>query len=196
MAPSNNKRPKTASKGSRISKNPTRTRPGTKPGTSARTSSTKPKSRPKGPPPKQPKAKPTIAPPPKKRKRVYTAKELGIPTLNMITPAGVQKPKGKKKGKTFVDDAESMMTILAMVTADKEGQIESKIMKARQMEEIREARSKEQNAKQEVKKRKLEEAKDLVRRKRKPKKNDVDLAADNEVSATTRVKPKKRVSFK
>ena len=58
----------------------------------------------------------------------------------MITPAGVQKPKGKKKGKVFVDDMESMMTILAMVNADKEGQIESKMMRARQMEEIREAR--------------------------------------------------------
>ena len=32
------------------------------------------------------------------------------------------------------------MTILAIVNADKEGHIESKMMKARQMEEIREAR--------------------------------------------------------
>jgi 60S ribosomal subunit assembly/export protein LOC1 len=38
-----------------------------------------------------------------KRKK-YTAEELGIPTLNMITPIGVEKPKGKKKGKVFVDD--------------------------------------------------------------------------------------------
>jgi hypothetical protein len=27
-----------------------------------------------------------------------------LPTLNMITPVGVQAPRGKKKGKTFVDD--------------------------------------------------------------------------------------------
>lgn len=67
---------------------------------------------------------------PLKKKRIYTEKELGVPTLNMITPSGVQKPKGKKKGKVFVDDQESMMTILAMVNADKEGQIESKMMKA------------------------------------------------------------------
>ncbi len=41
----------------------------------------------------------------KRRKRkVYTEKELDIPKLNMITPVGVQKPKGKKKGKVFVDD--------------------------------------------------------------------------------------------
>ena len=29
---------------------------------------------------------------------------MGIPALNMITPVGVEKPKGKKKGKVFVDD--------------------------------------------------------------------------------------------
>lgn len=40
----------------------------------------------------------------KKKKKVYTEKELGIPQLNMITPIGVSKPKGKKKGKVFVDD--------------------------------------------------------------------------------------------
>ncbi len=39
-------------------------------------------------------------------------------------------------------EQESMLTILAMVNADKDGQIESKMMKARQMEEIREARVK------------------------------------------------------
>ncbi len=40
----------------------------------------------------------------KKKKKIYTEKELGIPQLNMITPVGVTKPKGKKKGKVFVDD--------------------------------------------------------------------------------------------
>lgn len=40
----------------------------------------------------------------KKKRPVYTAKELGIPELNMVTPVGVTKPKGKKKGKVFVDD--------------------------------------------------------------------------------------------
>lgn len=47
------------------------------------------------------------------------------------------------------------MTILAIVNADKEGQIESKMMKARQMEEIREARRKEAEARQEQRKAKL-----------------------------------------
>jgi len=40
----------------------------------------------------------------RKKRRIYTEKELGIPALNMITPVGVEKPKGKKKGKVFVDD--------------------------------------------------------------------------------------------
>ncbi|AEO62551.1 uncharacterized protein THITE_40832 [Thermothielavioides terrestris NRRL 8126] len=40
----------------------------------------------------------------KKKQRVYTDKELGIPELNMVTPVGVTKPRGKKKGKVFVDD--------------------------------------------------------------------------------------------
>lgn len=40
----------------------------------------------------------------KKKRRVYTEKELNIPALNMITPIGVEAPKGKKKGKVFVDD--------------------------------------------------------------------------------------------
>jgi 60S ribosomal subunit assembly/export protein LOC1 len=47
------------------------------------------------------------------------------------------------------------MTIFAMVNAEKEGQIESKIMKARQLEEIREAKRKEAEARQSEKKSKL-----------------------------------------
>ena len=38
------------------------------------------------------------------------------------------------------------MTILSIVNADKEGQIESKLMKSRHMEEVREARQKEAEA--------------------------------------------------
>ncbi|KAK4691636.1 60S ribosomal subunit assembly/export protein LOC1, partial [Lecanoromycetidae sp. Uapishka_2] len=110
--------------------------------------------KPKAPPPKQQKIK-SASGPAKKKRRVYTDKELGIPKLNMITPVGVDLPKGKKKGKVFVDDQESMMTILAIVNANKEGQIESKMMKSRQMEEIREARKKEAEARQEQKKSRL-----------------------------------------
>ncbi|KAF2085763.1 hypothetical protein K490DRAFT_67359 [Saccharata proteae CBS 121410] len=131
----------------------------------------------------------------KKKKRVYSEKELGIQKLNTIVPAGVQKPKGKKKGKVFVDDQESMMTILAMVNADKEGQIESKMMKQRQMEEIREARKKEAEARQDHKKAKLEETKNSLKKQRK-RKSDTS-APEKEASPETKkaAKPKKRVSF-
>ena len=47
------------------------------------------------------------------------------------------------------------MMILAMVNADMEGQIESKMMKSRQMEEIREARKNEAEARQEERRSKL-----------------------------------------
>ncbi|OAA60446.1 60S ribosomal subunit assembly export protein loc-1 [Niveomyces insectorum RCEF 264] len=104
----------------------------------------------------------------KRRKgRTYTDKELDIPKLNTITPVGVQKPKGKKKGKVFVDDKESMTTILAMVQAEKDGQIESKIMKARQMEEIRQARLAEAEKKEGERQAKLDETKASLRKKRK-----------------------------
>ena len=45
----------------------------------------------------------------RKKKRVYTEKELDIPALNGIIPAGIAKPKGVKKGKKFVDDPASMV---------------------------------------------------------------------------------------
>ncbi|KAB2579313.1 putative 60s ribosomal subunit assembly export protein loc1 protein [Lasiodiplodia theobromae] len=133
--------------------------------------------------------------PKKKKKRTYTEEELGIPKLNMITPVGVQKPKGKKKGKVFVDDQEGMMTILAMVNAEQEGQIESKMMKARQMEEIREARKKEAEARLDKKREKFEETKDSLRKKHKPKAGSAP-EKNEEAKSTKSTRPnKKRVSF-
>ncbi|KAK3373754.1 60S ribosomal subunit assembly export protein loc-1 [Lasiosphaeria ovina] len=141
----------------------------------------------------------------KKKKRVYTAKELGLPELNMVTPVGVQKPRGKKKGKVFIDDRESMNTILAIVQAEKEGQIESKLIKARQMEEIREARKAEADAKEAERHAKFDETKDSLRKKRrKPRRGsrgggdggdggDVKSLAATGTNATKLTK--KRVSF-
>jgi 60S ribosomal subunit assembly/export protein LOC1 len=113
--------------------------------------------KPTGPKPKtvEQKSKSVTHGPVKKKKRVYTDKELNIPTLNGIRPAGIQKPNGVKKGKTFVDDKESLMTILAMVQAEKEGNIESKMVRARQMEEIREARKAEAEKREAGRKEKL-----------------------------------------
>jgi 60S ribosomal subunit assembly/export protein LOC1 len=60
----------------------------------------------KRPPPQEQKSKARTEPGQlkKTKKREYTEDELDLPKLNMITPAGVVKPRGKKKGKTFVDD--------------------------------------------------------------------------------------------
>ncbi|KXJ92681.1 hypothetical protein Micbo1qcDRAFT_194067 [Microdochium bolleyi] len=138
----------------------------------------------------------------KKKKKVYTEKELGLPQLNMITPIGVTKPKGKKKGKVFVDDKESMSTILALVQADKEGQIESKMIKARQLEDIREARRLEAEKKDEERKGKLDETKESLRKKRKRpstgKEDGVDaFAVKDAASAGSRAAKgkKKKVAF-
>ncbi|CAH0029069.1 unnamed protein product [Clonostachys rhizophaga] len=134
----------------------------------------------------------------KPKKKVYTAEELNIPKLNMITPVGVVKPRGKKKGKIFVDDKEGMNTILSLVQAEKEGQIESKMIKARQLEEIREARRVEAEKKEEEKKTKLENMKDSLRKKRNRKSSGKEDESLTEVSSTgtKATKPKKKsVSF-
>lgn len=83
------------------------------------------------------------------------------------------------------------MTILAMVNADKEGQIESKMMKARQMEEIREARKAEAEKRQEVRKNKLDETKDSMRKKRKRASGS---GSEEVASGTQPLKQKKRKS--
>ncbi|KKA29030.1 hypothetical protein TD95_002184 [Thielaviopsis punctulata] len=134
------------------------------------------------------------------KKKVYSEKELDLPALNKITPIGVVKPKGKKKGKVFVDDKESMATILAMVQAEKEGQIESKIMKARQLEEVREARRVEAEKKEAERKANLEDVKDALRKKRKRKTkagDDADGGASVKqlALAGTKAGKAKRVAF-
>jgi 60S ribosomal subunit assembly/export protein LOC1 len=89
-----------------------------------------------------------------------------------------------------------MMTILAMVNADKEGQIESKMMKARQMEEIREARRVEGEKKADERKKRLEETKEGLRKKRRRSAGDAAEAKDEErQKASKPLKLKKRVSF-
>jgi 60S ribosomal subunit assembly/export protein LOC1 len=87
-----------------------------------------------------------------------------------------------------------MNTILAMVQADQNGQIESKMIKARQMEEIREARKVEAAKKEEERRARIEDKKDSLRKKRKKKSAGEDDESANEVS-TIASKPRKKVSF-
>ncbi|KAJ5139270.1 uncharacterized protein N7515_004118 [Penicillium bovifimosum] len=161
-----------------------------------RVSKSSKKDGPKRPPPKEVKSKPRTVQEnlKKKKKRVYTEKELDLPVLNQITPVGVVKPKGKKKGKTFVDDQEGMLTILAMVNAEKEGQIESKIMKARQLEEIHEAKRNEAEARMKERKNKLEGVKDSLRKKKKGGNKESESTSIKETMKPSRGK-KKTVAF-
>jgi 60S ribosomal subunit assembly/export protein LOC1 len=138
----------------------------------------------------------------RKKKRVYTEKELDIPALNGIIPAGIAKPKGVKKGKVFVDDPAGMMAIMSIVHAEKEGRLESKIMRARQLEEIREAKRVEAEERKDEKEKAFDERKKDIkkkgRRKSAPKKEDDDEDGESKKSSKTKdgkYKPRKRVSF-
>ncbi|KAK5118619.1 hypothetical protein LTR85_008084 [Meristemomyces frigidus] len=129
----------------------------------------------------------------------YTEKELKVPQLNGIRPAGVLKPPNAKKGKNFVDDKDSMNAILAMVMAEKEGNIESKMMRARQLEEVREARKLEAEKRAESKKAGFEERKQDIKEHKKKRQVTVgdavaDEARESKFSKMAK-KPKKRVSF-
>ncbi|KAH7117615.1 60S ribosomal subunit assembly/export protein LOC1 [Dendryphion nanum] len=95
----------------------------------------------------------------KRKKHKYTEAQLDIPKLNGIIPTGIAKPRGEKKGKKFVDDPESMMAIMSVVNAEKEGVVESKIMRARQLEEVREAKKKEEEKRKEEREKKFDDKK-------------------------------------
>ncbi|KAG6045284.1 hypothetical protein E4U16_007533 [Claviceps sp. LM84 group G4] len=86
---------------------------------------------------------------------------------------------------------------MAMVQAEKDGEIESKMIKARKMEEIREARKVEAQKKDEEKKSRLEDTKDSLRKKRKRKSaaggdDDVKALA---MSGSKATKTRKKVAF-
>lgn len=89
-----------------------------------------------------------------------------------------------------------MNTILSMVQAEMDGQIESKMIKARQMEEIREARKVEAEKREEEKQTKLDSTKEALRKKRKRRTNeDDDGVKSMSVAGTKAGKAKKKVSF-
>ncbi|KAG0639513.1 hypothetical protein HOY80DRAFT_1044908 [Tuber brumale] len=107
---------------------------------------------------------------PKKQREALLARlEKELPKLNMITPAGVVKPKGRKKGKVFVEDREKMMGILNRVSDGVEGRERSKLERARHLEAIREEKRKEEEKREAERSSRMEGAKDAVRKKRKRK---------------------------
>ncbi|TKA77056.1 hypothetical protein B0A55_04405 [Friedmanniomyces simplex] len=126
----------------------------------------------------------------------YTEKELKVPQLNGIRPTGIQKRPNAKKGKKFVDDKDQMNAILALVMAEKEGNIESKMMRARQLEEVREARKLEAEKRVEGKKVGFEERKqDIKDKKRKGRRSETEGVPDEGEQKAPSKKPRKRVSF-
>lgn len=92
-----------------------------------------------------------------------------------------------------------MNTILSIVQAEKDGQIESKMIKARQLEQIREARRIEAEKKYEERQTKLEETKEGLRKKRKrPQtgREETDaVVKEASVTGSKAKKPKKKVAF-
>lgn len=140
--------------------------------------------------------------PPHKR---YKESELKVPQLNGIIPAGVSKPPNQKKGKTFVDDKESMNAIMAMVMAEKEGNLESKMMKTRQLEEVRAAKLAEAEARVATKKSVMEDRKANIKTEgKKSKRRRSERDGEDEEGGRSnkkvddgskKVKLRKRVSF-
>lgn len=172
----------------------------TKPAQSGSSSKAKKKTGPK-PAPTQHKPKPSTGTEKKKKPphMRYSEKELKVPQLNGIRPMGIQKPPNAKKGKNFVDDKESMNAIMAMVMAEKEGNIESKMMRARQMEEVREAKRLEAEKRVQSKKEGFEERKEgLKKGNNKRRKSDSETpskAESHEDEGAKKVVKRKRVSF-
>lgn len=140
--------------------------------------------------------------PPHKR---YKESELKVPQLNGIIPAGVSKPPNQKKGKTFVDDKESMNAIMAMVMAEKEGNLESKMMKTRQLEEVRAAKLAEAEKRVAGKKSEMEDRKANIKtegKKSKRRRSERDgegeeggRSSKKVDDGSKKVKLRKRVSF-
>lgn len=161
---------------------------------SKKPSTSKPSSTQHKPSPRTTVLKKTSRKPPHLR---YKESELKVPHLNGIRPAGVEKLPNKKKGKKFVDDGDGMRTIMAMVMAEKEGDVESKMMRARQLEEVREARRVEMEKRAEGKRAGLEGRKEEIRNSKKKRMGGEEVVdGGDEVGAQREVKKtRKRVSF-
>ncbi|KAK6510711.1 60S ribosomal subunit assembly/export protein [Arthrobotrys conoides] len=126
----------------------------------------------------------------------YTDAQLKLPTLNGIVPAGVTKPRGKKKGKVFVEDKETMMDILELVNNSVDGVIQGKVEKNRRLEVIREQKRKEQERREKDKEAKLEDVKDSLKKKRKRKVgNATNDDEDVDKKPTRSAGKRKSVSF-